>query len=271
MQHSDASADSWEGAHGYEHFMGRWSRELARHFVRWLGVPAGGHWLEVGCGTGALTSAICELGRPATVVATEPSQQFLALARASLPDPRVRFLEAGVGQLPTRAAGYDAVVSALVLNFLPDSAAALREMRSLTREGGVVAACVWDYAGGMELLRRFWDAAVELDSAARELDEGARFPLCDPAALRAAFLEAGFRRAEVDALDVATPFVDFEDYWQPFLGGAGPAPSYVSRLRSDRRGELAARLERTLPRDPDGSIRLTGRAWAIRAVVPSAA
>src|SRR5688500_1929416 len=113
MQHSDSATDSWEGASAYEHFMGRWSRELARHFVRWLGVPAGSHWLEVGCGTGALTSAICEVADPASVVAAEPSARFLAHARAALPDPRVRFLVAGAGQLPTRATGYDAVVSAL--------------------------------------------------------------------------------------------------------------------------------------------------------------
>jgi ubiquinone/menaquinone biosynthesis C-methylase UbiE len=251
--------------------MGRWSRELARTFVLWLGIPPGGHWLEVGCGTGALTSRILEIGHPASVVATDPSEQFIAHARAALPDRRVQFLTASAGKLPARAAGYDVVVSSLVLNFLPDPTAALREMRSLAAEDGVVAACVWDYAGGMQFLRQFWDAAVELDPAARQYDEGERFPICSPSALEAAFRDAGFPRVGMEALEVATLFKDFDDYWTPFVGGPGPAPGYLSLLPAQGQYTLARRIAATLPRHEDGSIALTARAWAARAEKQTAA
>lgn len=267
----DSQKDSWTGASAYEQFMGRWSRKLARAFVLWLDIPPGRHWLEVGCGTGALTAQICEISRPASVVATDPSAQFIAHARAALPDQRVQFLRASAGELPITASGYDVVVSALVLNFLPDPTAALREMRSLVAEGGVVAACVWDYAGEMQFLRRFWDAAVELDPAARQYDEGERFPICSPSALEAAFRGAGFAHAGVKALEVATRFQDFDDYWSPFVGGPGPAPGYLSSLPVQRQHDLARRLAATLPRHEDGSIALKARACAVRAEKESAA
>lgn len=261
----DPPQDLWESANAYERFMGRWSRELARTYVSWLGVPSGRHWLEVGCGTGALTSRILEIGAPASLVATDASPQFVAHARAAIPDDRVRFVAASAPGLPPRAGGYDVVASSLVLNFLADPVAALVEMRALAAPGGTVAACVWDYAGEMQFLRRFWDAAVELDPAARELDEGERFPICTPTALEAAFREAGFSRVTVDALDIATSFEAFDDYWMPFVGGPGPAPGYLSSLAPADRDELARRLSDTLPRAEDGSIRLTARAWAARA------
>jgi ubiquinone/menaquinone biosynthesis C-methylase UbiE len=265
MKPNDSPRDLWESASAYERFMGRWSRELARAFVSWLEAPSGGHWLEVGCGTGALTSGILEIGRPASVVATDASQQFVRHARSALPDERVQFVTARADRLPSRAAGYDVVASSLVLNFIPDPTAALREMRSLAADDGIVAACVWDYAEGMQFLRRFWDAAVELDPSARQYDEGERFPICSPAALEAAFLEAGFSGVGVEGLQVATRFEDFEDYWTPFVGGPGPAPGYLASLPAERRQELASRLAATLPRNKDGSINLTARAWAARA------
>jgi len=251
--------------------MGRWSRELARVFVLWLGIPPGRHWLEVGCGTGALTSRILEIGRPASVVATDSSEQFVAHARAALSDHRAQFLVAIADELPTKADGYDVVASSLVLNFLPDPTAAVREMRSLAAEEGVVAACVWDYTEGMQFLRRFWDAAVELDPAARQYDEGERFPICSPSTLEAAFREAGFSRVGVQALEVATRFEDFDDYWTPFVGGPGPAPGYLSSLPAERQQELARRLAATLPRNEDGSIALTAKAWGVRAERQNAA
>jgi len=264
----DASPrDRWESGSAYERFMGRWSRELARVFVRWLGVPPGRHWLEVGCGTGALTSGILEIGHPASVVATDSSDQFVAHARAALPDARVQFVAASAQKLPARATGYDVVASSLVLNFIADQTAALRAMRSLTAEHGIVAACVWDYAGGMEFLRRFWDAAIELDPAARQYDEGERFPICSPSGLEAAFEQADFAGIGVEALEIATRFQDFDDYWSPFVGGPGPAPGYLASLSAQRQQDLARRLAATLPRNRDGSIALTAKAWAAQAEV----
>jgi trans-aconitate methyltransferase len=261
----DSPRDLWESASAYERFMGRWSRQLARVLVTWLGVPPGHHWLEVGCGPGALTSGILEIGHPASVVATDSSEQFIAHARAALPDHRVQFLTASADELPTRAGGYDVVVSSFVLNFIPDPTAALRAMRLLAADHAIVTACVWDYAGGMEFLRRFWDAAVELDPAARQYDEGERFPICSPSGLEAAFRQAGFSRIAVEALEVATRFQDFDDYWSPFVGGPGPAPGYLSSLSAQRQQDLASRVAATLPRNEDGAIALTAKAWAARA------
>ena len=257
--------DVWQGASAYERFMGRWSRDLARHFVSWLAAPPEGHWLEVGCGTGALTSAIVDLGRPASVMATDASAQYIGDARKALPDQRVQFLVASAENLPRRAEGYDVVASSLVLNFIPDPVAALREMGALGSDNGVVGVCVWDYAEGMQFLRHFWDAAVALDPAAHRYDEGERFPICSPPALEAAFREAGFPAVEVQGLEVETRFADFEDYWTPFVGGPGPAPGYLASLSAGNQEELARRLEAALPRDSDGSVPMTARAWVAQA------
>lgn len=265
MIRDDSPKDLWESASAYERFMGRWSRELARSFVLWLGIPAAHHWLEVGCGTGALTSRILEVGHPASVVATDSSEQFIMHARAAFRDHRVRFLTANADNLPTTPEGYDVVVSSLVLNFLPDPTAALREMRSRAAEDGKVAACVWDYAGGMQFLRRFWDAAVELDPTAHQYDEGERFPICSPSALEAAFRQAGFSRVRVEALEIATHFQNFDDYWLPFIGGPGPAPGYLTSLSAQGQQDLRNRLASMLPRNEDDSIALTAKGWAARA------
>lgn len=257
--------DRWAGGESYDLFMGRWSRLLAESFLNWLAVPPRRHWLEIGCGTGALTAQACERSQPASVVAIDSSPQFVAHARASIQQPQVHFLVAGIDALPRRPAGYDAVVSSLVLNFLPDPNAAVAAMRDVASDGGLVAACVWDYASGMGFLRRFWDAAVALDSAARVHDEGVRFPICSPRALEAVFRGAGLRRVRVDALQIPTRFRDFEDYWRPFVGGPGPAPGYLSSLPDEKQRALAERVEATLPRETDGSILLTATAWAVRA------
>ena len=160
--------------------MGRWSRRLAPRFVSWLRIPPGVHWLDVGCGTGALANAICDHGAPASVIGCDTAEPFVEFAREHSRDARVSFVVGGVGGLPRRREGYGSVTSLLALNFFPDPGAAVHEMRSLTAPEGTVSACVWDYGGGMEFLRHFWDAAAALDSTARELDEGTRFPLCRP-------------------------------------------------------------------------------------------
>jgi len=158
-------------------------------------------------------------------------------------------------------------VSALVLNFVPDGHAGLREMIRVTVAGGKIGAYVWDYAGKMELMRHFWDAAVELDPGAAKLDEGARFPLCRPEALSELFTSAGLRGIEVTAIDIATPFADFDEYWRPFLGGQGPAPAYAMALDDTARARLRDRIRERMPLKADGSIALTARAWAVRSEV----
>jgi SAM-dependent methyltransferase len=260
------SNDKWTAAATYEDFMGRWSRLLAPRFVSWLSVNPTAHWLDVGCGTGALADSICGGADPASVVACDPSEPFIEYARAHQGDPRVSFVVAGVGQLPTHPGGFDSVASLLALNFFPKPEAAIEEMRRITAEDGVVSACVWDYAGRMEFLRCFWDSVGAVNPDASVLDESRRFPICRPDLLERLFREAGLAEVVSDSLEIPTRFSRFSDFWQPFLGGTGPAPSYVASLDSSQREALATRLERSLPREPDGVIPLVARAWVVRGV-----
>ena len=259
--------DQWAAGSIYEDFMGRWSRRLAPQFVSWLRIPRGVHWLDVGCGTGSLAHAIGSHTDPASIVGCDPANPFVEFAREHSRDARVSFVVAGVGSLPRRPGGYGSVTSLLALNFFPDSEAAVHEMWSVAAPRGTVSACVWDYSDGMQFLRHFWDAAAAVDSAAQELDEGNRFPLCRRDALTTLFRGGGLGDVRCDPIEIPTAFVSFDDYWRPLLGGTGPAPSYVASLGVDRRAILARRLEETLRRGPDGTIALTARAWAVRGTV----
>ena len=265
MQHPQQK-DTWANGTAYELYVGRWSRLVAREFLRWLAVPPQACWLDVGCGTGALSQTILEIASPRSVLGVDPSEGFLALAREQLGDARAQFLQGDATSLPAAEGAFDVVISGLVLNFVPRPGQALRKMVRVVRTGGSVAAYVWDYAGQMQLLRSFWDAAVTLDPAARTLDEGVRFPLCQPEPLRRLFLVAGLAQVEVRSIDIPTVFRDFDDYWSPFLGGQGPAPGYALSLSLERRAALRDRLRATLPVQADGSIQLTARAWAVRGV-----
>jgi SAM-dependent methyltransferase len=204
---------------------------------------------------------------PASVAGVEPSTEFLKTARENL-SGQVVLHPGSATAIPLRDASVDVVVSGLMLNFVPDQRAALAEMARVAVDGGTIAAYVWDYAGRMDLLRFFWDAAVDLDSEASTLDEGVRFPLCRPEALGKLFAGAGLEGVEVRSIDVPTPFANFDDYWQPFLGGQGPAPAYVMSLDETARTRLRDRLRERIPTTANGAISLTARAWGIRATVP---
>ena len=266
MDTANAPGDRWVAGDAYEAYMGRWSRRLARRFVEWLHPKASAHWLEIGCGTGALTRAICELCEPASVVACDPSEPFVEHARSNLSDARASFVVAGADALPTRDGGYDAAVSGLVLNFLPDPRQTVAIMRERLRPGGIVAAYVWDYAEGMEFLRFFWDEAVASDPRSRALDEGQRFPLCRASALGALLRAAGLADVSTHRLEIPTDFADFDDFWTPFLSGTGPAPSYVTSLDTLSRASLRERLQRRLHAGGNEPIRLRARAWAVRGI-----
>jgi len=256
--------DQWAAGSSYEHFMGRWSRRLAAEFVAWLRIPGDVHWLDVGCGTGALADAVCEQAAPASVVGCDPATPLVDFAREHTRDVRQSFVVAGVGDLPRRPGGYGSVSSLLALNFFPDPGGAVREMRSVAAPQATVSACVWDYEAGMSFLRHFWDSAASQDPAAAVLDEGKRFPLCRRDALLALFREAGLEDVRCEPIQIRTVFASFDDYWRPFLGGTGPAPSYVASLDAEDRALLARRLEETLAPGMDGSIDLPARAWAVR-------
>lgn len=261
---TNASGDKWVAGDAYEAYMGRWSRPLARAFVEWLHPKPSAHWLEVGCGTGALTSAICDLCEPASVIACDPSEPFIDHARNNLANARASFVIAGAESLPSRDGGFDAVVSGLVLNFLPDPEQAMASICERLRPGGIVAAYVWDYAQGMEFLRCFWEEAVCTNPRAAAYDEGRRFPLCRPQALVSLFQVACLQQVETGSLDIPTEFADFDDYWTPFLRGTGPAPSYVASLDPQDRELLRERIKRRLRCGSHQRIQLRARAWAVR-------
>jgi SAM-dependent methyltransferase len=214
--------DRWSAGDAYEAYMGRWSRALARAALAWLRPQSSGHWLEVGCGTGALTHAICEHAQPASIVACDPSAAFLEHARRRLSGVCTFELVSASDPLPTREGGFDTIISGLVLNFLPAPERTLTALRERARAGGTVAAYVWDYAGGMELLRHFWAEAVALNPDAAALDESQRFGAWQAPALATHFRAAGLEQVETTALEISTDFSDFEDYWTPFLGGSPP-------------------------------------------------
>ena len=261
---SETTGDRWAAGNAYDVYMGRWSRLVAAEFLRWLAPKPGGHWLEVGCGTGAFTSSIVARCEPASIVACDQSASFVEHARAMLSDERVSFVAAAADALPTRTDGFDVIVSGLVLNFIPQPEAALTAMRERARPGGTVAAYVWDYAGGVEFLRHFWEEAAASDPKAGALDESRRFGEWQLSRLTSLFEAAGFTRVESTPLGIVTSFAGFDDFWKPFLGGAGPAPSYIASLTEPKRSALAERLRARLPAADDGSIRLGARAWAVR-------
>jgi len=263
----EPALETWTSGDAYERFMGRWSQIAARQFVAWLGVDAASRWLEVGCGSGALTRTALELASPSAIVGVEPSAGFVTSARRLTPDACAEFTQGNATALPFRDGAFDVAVSGLVLNFVPDAPRALAEMARTAQPGGTVAAYVWDYSDGMEMLRYFWDAAAALDPAAAALDEGRRFPLCRPGPLIELFRSAGLAGVEVRPLDVPTVFRDFEDYWAPFLSGQGPAPGYAVALTDSRRSALKDRLAASLSATADGTISLTCRAWAVRGTV----
>lgn len=253
----------WEAGDAYERYMGRWSRPLAGAFVAWLGAGDGLRWLDVGCGTGALAAAVAARRRPAAVLGLDRSAAFVARARADAVVP-VRFAVADAQALPVRDAACDAVVSGLALNFLPAPDAAVAEAVRVVRPGGLVAAYVWDYAGGMAFLRRFWDAAVASDPAAAALDEGRRFPVCRPEPLRELWGRAGLVEVRTAPIATRTVFAGFADLWEPFLGGQGPAPGYVAALTPADRDRLRDLFAASVPARADGTIELPARAWAVR-------
>jgi SAM-dependent methyltransferase len=260
----DKPTDTWAVGAAYERYVGRWSRPVAAEFLAWLGLPVGARWLDVGCGTGALSATILERAEPQSVKGIDQSEGFLAVARERVTDRRASFEKGDATALPVESDSVDCAVSGLVLNFVPQPELSATEMVRVVRPGGAAAAYVWDYAGEMQFMRHFWDAVVALDAAARDLDEGRRFPLCQPGPLADLWRRAGLQAVDTRAIDVPTVFKDFDDFWRPFLGGQGPAPTYAMSLPEEKRAALRDRIRAGLPVEADGSIHLVARAWAVR-------
>ena len=247
--------------------MGRWSRQIAPRFLGWLDAGDGLDWLDIGCGTGALSAAILAQCNPKSLISIDPSEGFVAAARTKIQDRRAEFRVGDAQAISLETASRDVVVSALMLNFVPSKLKALSEMKRVARACGTVGLYVWDYPGhGVEFMSAFWDAAAALDPVALELSEDRRFPFCTPEGLGELMSAAGLVRVDCKPIEIPTVFTNFEDYWRPFTLGAGPAPGYCASLDPEPRQRLKKELHNSLPRREDGSIPLMARAWAIKAL-----
>jgi trans-aconitate methyltransferase len=261
---STGQPNPWSGSDAYERYMGRWSRRIAPLFTAWVDAPPSSRWLDIGCGTGVLTSTVLANCEPAQVRGIDSAAAFLQAARERIIDPRAAFREGDAQAIPEGDGTFDVAVSGLVLNFVPDKDAAIREMARVVRPGGTIALYVWDYAGHMQVMRHFFDAAVVLDPKARDFDDGVKAPVCRPDPLNDLFARAGLTGVDVRAIDIPAAFESFDDYWTPFLGGTGSAPKYCMSLDEEARDRLREAVRRRLPSGPDGEILLAIRAWAVK-------
>lgn len=256
----------WGNSSAYEPYVGRWSRKVAPEFLAWLAVAPQSRWLDIGCGTGALTQAILDTTGPQAVKGVDRSENYVQFAQAHVADERAQFDVGDAQTLTDQDATFDAAVSGLVLNFIPEPQRMVAEMARVTKPGGMVALYVWDYADKMQLMRYFWDAAIALDPAIIEMDEARKSPICNPQPLEQLFRAVGLGDVQVQPIDVPTVFVNFDDYWTPFYGGHAPAPRYAMSLDEERRAELREYIRSRLPIESDGSIHLIARVWAARGV-----
>jgi SAM-dependent methyltransferase len=264
----DAEATMFTVAAGYERFMGRWSQLLAPSYIAFAGVKDGARVLDVGTGTGALASMLAATLPSCEVVAVDPSAGFISYAKQNEMSGRALFEVGDAQALQHDDASFDHAMSLLVMNFVPDHRKAIEEMRRVTRPGGIVSACLWDYDAGMEMLRFFWDEAVALDPAIAPKDER-HMKLSREGQLGAAWMAAGLAGVEEASLTIAQAYGSFDDYWGPFLKGAGPAGAHVASLSEERRRQLEARMRtRLLGARHDSAFTLNARAWCVRGEVP---
>lgn len=254
-----ASADA------YDRFVGRYGSELATGLIDFAGVEPGMRTLDVGCGPGALAAALVERLGAARVSAADPSAPFVDACRARLPG--VNVVEAGAEALPFADGAFDAALSQLVVNFMRDGEAGIREMARVTRPGRIVASCVWDYGGEMTLLRAFWDAAREVDpERAAAADEGVVMRWCGDGDLGRLWRLAGLRDVRFGALVVRASYADFDDLWSPFPTGVAPSGAFCKTLHEEPRAALRTAYRRHLGVG-DGPFELTARAWAAAGTV----
>ena len=258
MEDPSGAATFRTPAEAYDRHVGRYGRELARALIAAAGVRPGRRALDVGCGPGALTCELVAVLGAEHVEAVDPSVPFAEACRRRLPGVHVEVAPAEA--LPFHDAAFDHAFAQLVVNFMSDPRRGVAEMRRVTRRGGTVVAAVWDYAGEMTLLRRFWDAAVALDASAADLDEGRCMPFCTREELGDLWRAAGLAGVNVAPVVAAADYDGFEDLWQPLELGVAPSGSYVASLAPDHRAALKQELRRRLHAGED-PFRLTARAW----------
>jgi SAM-dependent methyltransferase len=253
-------------AEAYDSFVGRYGHELAAGLIEFAGIEPGMRALDVGCGPGALVAALAERLGPANVCGVEPSEPFADACRIRVPGAEV--VVAAAEALPFPEGAFDATLSQLVVNFMSDAEQGVREMKRVTRAGGVVASCVWDYAGEMTLLRAFWDAAREVDAErGAAADEGVVMRWCREGELAELWRAARLEDVRFGSLTARAGYADFEDLWWPLPTGVGPAGAFCKSLDDDRRAALHDAFRRRLG-GGDGPFELTARAWAVAGIVP---
>jgi SAM-dependent methyltransferase len=252
----------------YERLMGRWSPLLARELIAWAGIGRGERVLDVGCGTGSLALALAARPEPAAIVGVDIAAPYIAFAGARSGDPRVRFVTGDAVALDLPDGSFDRAYSLLALNFMSDPGRALAGMRRVTRAGGVIAAAVWDFPGGLVYQRIFWDTAAALDPVADQAR--ARHysnPLNGPGQFAAVFVAAGLSRVEDCSLTIRMAYSDFADYWEPIENAQGPVGDYVKSLTPDRIELVAAAVRRAyLAGTADGPRSMAATAWAARGI-----
>lgn len=258
------SSDIFSNAQAYEAYVGRWSHFVAHRFIAWLDIAPGRAWLDVGAGTGILTQVILQQAPPTKVVAVDQSEGYLEFARQRIHDDRVEFRVSDAAAIAFESPQFDVAVAGLVLNFVPSPEHAAKSMAQVVRSGGMVGAYVWDYSGQMQMMRHFWDAAIQVDPTAAEADAGGRFAICHPDNLRLLFQSVGLNAVDVIPIDIETRFQNFDDYWLPFLRAQGSVYKYLHSLTDETLTTIRDQLQKQLPTADDGTIPLIARAWAVR-------
>jgi ubiquinone/menaquinone biosynthesis C-methylase UbiE len=267
------SESAFQDGRAYERFMGRWSRLTGRLFLDWLQMPFHMRWLDVGCGTGALTEAIAANCTPELIIAFDPSEQQIAYARSRIQDERITIKIGNATSIDARNHEFDVAASALVLNFIPDQRRAVSEMARVVRPGGAVAAYVWDFAGGRHVTQHLSEAlAVVAPEAERAARAAQRADTTSREALSQLFQSAGLARVETRSLDIVIEFEDFDDYWDANTGLISPISvigTAQGSLSPTQLDALKQSLRDSLRVSSNESIAFPARAWAVRGIVAS--
>jgi SAM-dependent methyltransferase len=267
---TEAEAKMFSASADYERFMGRWSRQLAPEYIAFAGVKNGDRVLDVGTGTGSLASVLEATMTSSEIVGVDPSEAFISYAKKNAKSGRTRFETGDAQALRFQDSSFDQTMALLVMNFIPDHNKAIGEMRRVTRPQGVVSTCVWDYDAGMQMLRFFWDEAVALDPAIEPKDER-HMKLSREGQLGELWNSAGLVNVQQEPVSIDQAYESFDDYWGPFLKGAGPGGAYVVSLSDERRRQLETRIrKRLLGNRENGPFVLKARARCVRGEVPKA-